>query len=128
MEFIFGLIIFVAAWIIINNIVAYASGWQDLATAYPALNKPDGKRFLFRSGFGHGWCLVFVVSREELYIRALFPFSIGSPPVLIPLSDIEMKGMQSIGLRGVKVKFKKIDRIFDLPQDVVEAVNDNRNQ
>jgi hypothetical protein len=127
MDFVIGLLVFASVWIFMNYIVSYFSGWRDLVKHYSTQSKGKGKKFLFRSGFGHWWCLVFFVDRSALHIRVLFPFNIGSPPVLIPLDEVEIHSRSSIGLRGQKITFKKISRTYDLPKDVVDAISANRS-
>jgi len=120
MESVFGIFIVIIIWIFINYIVAYVSGWHKLALEYKTGNKVNGEAFYFRSGFGHWWCLTFIVSCEGLYMSALFPFNIGSSPLLIPWDEVEFIEKEDI-LDRRNILFPKVNVSIKLPEDILMA-------
>lgn len=70
---------------------------------------------------------MFVVNDEGLFIKVIFPFNIRrGDSVFIPLNDIYVKTDSSLGFGRINVTFKNTESNYDLPRNVVDAINGYR--
>ncbi len=87
-------------WIFVLFKLGKDSGWKDLAK-YFANNyaKPNNSRFVSGSGYigkvSHNGMLKVCADEVGFYIKAMFPFSFGHNPLLIPWSEISLLKKES---------------------------------
>lgn len=99
------LIIFPAFWSLIVWLVGIP--WRGLAADYPAASWPeDGYRLSMQSvsvGLAnYGNSLTVVGTDEGLYLRPMWAFRVGHPPIHIPWGEVER--VESAFLFGKKVR------------------------
>lgn len=91
---------FAGVWFLACKAISSLSGWRRLAAQYPARGEPKGRRFWMQSGrVGKAFyknCLIIDSASDGLYLRMLFVFRPGHPPIFIPWEEIEIK--ESTGL------------------------------
>ncbi|MGH6962168.1 MAG: hypothetical protein ACREE7_16935, partial [Dongiaceae bacterium] len=85
-------VFFVGLWCAATYLLAILSGWRRLGAHYAAEIPISGQRFRFRSAKSglvrYNSCLNFAAAPEGLYIWLLFPFRLGSSPLLVPWPDV----------------------------------------
>ena len=78
-------------------LVLFPIGWMDLTKKFPLQTGFAGKLERFQTGsmgrklIGHvefGSCLAIGMVPEGLFLKLMWPFSIGNPPLLIPWKEI----------------------------------------
>jgi len=114
--------LYAIAFVFMNVLVSYFTGWKKLARLYKTKVKPIGESFWFRCGLGNWWILKFVVSDKGLYISLLPPFNIGSPSLLIPLNDIEVISSESSIIGKYYIRFKNTGIKIVLGEDVFTSL------
>jgi len=84
-------------WIVATASLSRLSGWYLLASRFKATIEPEGNKYRFVSGsigrrilpISYRSCLFVTVGKTGIHISILFPFRLGSAPLLIPWSAIE---------------------------------------
>jgi hypothetical protein len=105
--------IFVAAWVGISYLVAYAGGWAKLAELYPdQSNSFDGATFRFRSGTMRSAArydnvLTIGANSRGLYLGVIFLFRAGHPPLFIPWNEIEVARDEGLVFSYVIFQFRR---------------------
>lgn len=92
------LVYFVILWLGVTALLAYVSGWVELAKQFPDKDVHDGEIFHFASGamgeskyfpVNYRNALMIAVSTEGLRISLFFLFRFWSPPIFIPWTAID---------------------------------------
>jgi hypothetical protein len=90
----FEIILFLALaipfWAAVIYVAGWLDGWQRLAAHYPALDPPDGERFVFQT-LEMGWatygnCMIIHRNADGLHLWPMWPFRYGHPPIFLPWS------------------------------------------
>ena len=81
-------------WMLICTIMAWLGGWRALGEAYPAAEKPQGRRFRMQK-IRCGWvdyngCVTLAVTPAGLYLAVWPLFRSGHPPLLLPWSSLHV--------------------------------------
>lgn len=91
-------------WCAVSILIGWLSGWSRLARRYKTERKPTGK------SLPHFWLMLGPASYrgvttvqpepEGLYFTIMVLFCLGHPPLLIPWSDVTLRGDTGTGLFG----------------------------
>jgi hypothetical protein len=85
-------LLFPAFWCFISWNISRASGWQQLAKAYPAGTPPKGAKFKVNGLIGnqkYSGNLLVHVSEDGFFLSATLPVSFGHEPLFIPWSAVQ---------------------------------------
>ncbi len=92
---IFFFITFPVFWCGIVLLLAYVSGWVSLAQVYHFSGVFQGQQWSFQSGkmgvVRYRGALTVGANREGLYLKPMFLFRLGQPPLFIPWHDISIR-------------------------------------
>jgi hypothetical protein len=108
-------VLFVGLWCVISYLLAWMSGWRRLAAHYSADLPVGGQRFRFRSAqtrlvrFNH--CLNFAATPAGLHLWLLLPFRLGSPPLLVPWTDLSATTVRRFLLSGTALGFARAPKV-----------------
>ena len=88
---------FVFGWLLISTLMAFASGWRQLAAKYRANGTTIGCTFYFQSAaFGDSWlpvsyrnCLTFAVGAKGFFVEPMLIFRFLCPRLFIPWHAVE---------------------------------------
>ena len=92
---------------VIAALLAYLSGWRELARRFPAAAQTDGERFYFASAkmgrvpwflVNYGVCLIITVGRSGIYVSIFMPFRLLCPDFFVPWSAVEAVEEQATAL------------------------------
>jgi hypothetical protein len=119
MNFLKFLAFFAFAWLFVNYLLGYLSGWISLAREYRVSEPFSGRQWKFKSGFigpalGLGSlrnCLNIGVNSAGLYVSLLFPFRPGKPPFFVPWNEITVKNEQVLFLKFVVFRFARVPSV-----------------
>ena len=87
------LVVFFVGWFGVNYKQAKDSGWKDLASIYAYnFKEPDSIKFYSGSGYIgkiiNNRILRVSVTKEGIFIKKMFIFSIGHKPIFIPWGEV----------------------------------------
>lgn len=112
-------ILFVSIWFVVSFMWGILSGWMKISRIYkkPKNLKFKGKWLVsnsFKSGLlfmsGYHRIVMFGVSDEGLFIKMMFLFRIGHPPLFIPWNKITAKRKDAfLGLKKTLLIFEGFD-------------------
>lgn len=90
--------VLVVGMLAIAGMLAFLSGWRQLARQFPPLVQSAGERFYFASAkmglvrwflINYGACLIITVSRAGIYVSIFMPFRLICPDFFLPWSAVE---------------------------------------
>jgi hypothetical protein len=104
-------VFFVGLWCAVTYLLALMSGWRRLAAHYAADMPAGGQRFRFRSAKSglvrYNHCLNFAVTPAGLHLWLLPPFRLGSPPLLVPWTDLSAMPTREFMFNAVALRFAR---------------------
>jgi hypothetical protein len=88
---------FTIIWLLVGAILSYVGGWFSLAKVYRTRVPFNGAKWGMQSGQMRWWTnynnvLTLGVNREGLYLATMFLFRFMHPPLLVPWSEIKVRG------------------------------------
>ncbi len=101
-------ILFPAVWALVSFLFSYLSGWATLARQFRCRSKFLGNKWHMRSGhfrYGVSYKSILTVGSDKtgLYLAVFLPFRLGSPPLLIPWTEILVTRKRILWLDFVKL-------------------------
>jgi hypothetical protein len=104
-------VLFVGFWCGVTYLLGILSGWRRLAAHYAAAMPAAGLRFRFRSAksgvIRYNHCLNFAIAPNGLHIWLLAPFRLGSPPLLVPWTDISARPVRELLFGCIALSFAR---------------------
>ncbi len=87
-----GVLGFLAAWILIANLVALMSGWSQLAARFRLQGEFPGPKWSWQSaqmrwGANYNNCLTVGADQTGLFLHPMILFRSGHPPLFVPWSE-----------------------------------------
>jgi hypothetical protein len=104
-------LLFPLFWVVVCVVIAYASGWQQLAATCRAQQPFDGKRWAFQSGrmrwgMGYNNCLTVGADQVGLYLSLLVLFRAGHPPLFIRWEEMTVGQTAFLFMRSCRIEFR----------------------
>ena len=116
-------------WVLVTVVLAFQSGWVELARAYPAPRESEGERFRWRSGrlgaVSYSGVLNFVVNRDGLRVSVLLLFGLACRPFFVPWADVEAVRGKRFFSRIVQLRFRRVPiASLELSSDLAKKLAD----
>lgn len=112
--------VWIIAWIAVLTLIAWVSGWRELARHYFS-NRPflgriwNWQSAMLRWGCSFSFCLTIGSDSSGIY-AAVFPvFSFSHPPLFIPWDDVRIRRVKSRWARSGEFWELKFDRVPAIP-------------
>lgn len=101
--------------VVVCTILRYVTGWATLARFYRLTQPFTGSATPFRSATLN-WaafnnCLILGADSTGLYVSVFFPFTLASPPLLIPWTDITATPKQGIFVPVIAFRFAQVPQL-----------------
>ena len=123
-EIVFGIIIFIIVWYLLNFIVKISSGFLTLERTYEKRTWPKG--IVQDRGFAFGSYMSFGISDSGIYLKVNFPFSLSLKSVFIPFNEIETIHDSGEILGRKWLKFVKANVKVLFPDRIVDSIIKNK--
>ena len=108
--------IFILFWMGISFLLSLLSGWRTLAEYYPSQTTRTPQCWSFQQAYLRGFiryqgALIFCADQDGLYIRPIWLFRVGHPPLFIPWYDVSGTPKRHFLLNMVDLRFRRADTI-----------------
>jgi len=105
-------LVFIAWWCFVVYLISFMSGWRKLGQKYRFEGTFSGKLQKFQSismrwGAGYGSCVHIGADTRGLYLKILFLFRPGHPPLFIPWTDVSARRVRRWGMKRWELRFSK---------------------
>lgn len=112
----FAVCFFFVFWLGLLQLIAYITGWKQLASHYPYQSEPLTRKIFFQSlsfrfGGGYNGCATVGGNAQGLYLAVLFIFKFGHRPIFIPWQEIKFERKKVFGFDSLKLTFDRCPNI-----------------